>query len=75
MKRTRVVDLLNTPELVGTEVEAKGWVRTRRGNKHVQFVQLNDGSTIKNIQIVFDMTKFSDENLKPVTTGSSICVK
>ena len=67
MKRTRVVDLLNTPELVGTEVEAKGWVRTRRGNKHVQFVQLNDGSTIKNIQIVFDMTKFSDENLKPVT--------
>jgi asparaginyl-tRNA synthetase len=52
----------------------KGWVRTRRGNKHVQFVALNDGSTIKNIQIVFDMTKFNDEQLKPVTTGSSLCV-
>ncbi|MCM1505379.1 MAG: OB-fold nucleic acid binding domain-containing protein, partial [Muribaculum sp.] len=75
MKRTKVVDLLNNASLLGTEVEAKGWVRTRRGNKHVQFVQLSDGSTIKNIQIVFDMAKFSDEDLKPVTTGSSICVK
>lgn len=75
MERTRVVDLLSKPSLVGKEVEAKGWVRTRRGNKHVQFVQLNDGSSIKNIQIVFDMAKFSDEDLKPVTTGSSICVK
>ncbi|MDE6430227.1 MAG: asparagine--tRNA ligase, partial [Duncaniella sp.] len=75
MKRTKVVDLLKDASLIGTEVEAKGWVRTRRGNKHVQFVQLNDGSTIKNIQIVFDMAKFTDEELKPVTTGSSICVK
>lgn len=75
MERTRVVDLLSKPSLVGKEVEAKGWVRTRRGNKHVQFVQLNDGSSIKNIQIVFDMAKFSDEDLRPVTTGSSICVK
>lgn len=75
MKKTKVVDLLKDASLIGTEVEAKGWVRTRRGNKHVQFVQLNDGSTIKNIQIVFDMAKFSDEELKPVTTGSSICVK
>ena len=75
MKRTKVVDLLKDASLIGTEVEAKGWVRTRRGNKHVQFVQLNDGSTIKNIQIVFDMAKFSEEELKPVTTGSSICVK
>ena len=75
MKRTKVADLLKDSSLIGTEVEAKGWVRTRRGNKHVQFVQLSDGSTIKNIQIVFDMAKFSDEELKPVTTGSSICVK
>ena len=75
MKRTKVADLLKDASLIGTEVEAKGWVRTRRGNKHVQFVQLSDGSTIKNIQIVFDMAKFTDEELKPVTTGSSICVK
>ena len=49
----------------------KGWVRTRRGNKNVQFVALNDGSTIKNIQIVIDLAKFSEEELKPITTGSS----
>ena len=55
-------------------VEAKGWVRTRRGNKHVQFVQLNDGSSVNNIQVVLDMTRFTDEQLKPVTTGSSVRV-
>ncbi len=73
MKRTKVNSLLDG-SLIGQEVEAKGWVRTRRGNKHVQFVALNDGSTIKNIQIVFDMAKFSDDDLRPVTTGSSIRV-
>lgn len=74
MKRTSVKDLLTTPALVGTEVEAKGWVRTRRGNKHVQFIQLNDGSSVNNIQIVLDMSRFTDEQLKPVTTGASIRV-
>ncbi len=73
MKRTKIVDIFN-PELIGKEVSVMGWVRTRRGNKHVQFVALNDGSTIKNIQIVFDMAKFSDEELKLITTGSSIHV-
>ena len=73
MKRTKVCDIFD-PALLGHEVCVKGWVRTRRGNKYVQFVALNDGSTIKNIQIVFDMTKFDDEQLKPVTTGASICV-
>ena len=62
------------PALIGQKVSVKGWVRTRRGNKHVQFVALNDGSTIKNIQIVFDMSQFTDEQLKPVTTGSSLHV-
>jgi len=75
MKKTTIKDLLNTPELIGTEVEAKGWVRTRRGNKHVQFIQLNDGSTSQNIQLVLDMTRFTEDQLKPVTTGSSLCVK
>ncbi|MDE7407965.1 MAG: asparagine--tRNA ligase, partial [Muribaculaceae bacterium] len=73
MKRTKIVDIFN-PALIGTDVTVMGWVRTRRGNKHVQFVALNDGSTIKNIQIVLDMTKFNDEELKAVTTGSSLCV-
>ncbi len=73
MKRTRISEIFN-PELIGTEVDVMGWVRTRRGNKHVQFVALNDGSTIKNLQIVFDMSRFTDEELKAVTTGSSIHV-
>ncbi len=73
MKRTKIIDIFN-PELINQEVSVKGWVRTRRGNKHVQFVALNDGSTIKNIQIVFDMEQFTDEQLKPITTGASIHV-
>ncbi len=49
-------------------------MRTRRGNKFVQFVALNDGSCVGNLQIVFDMNKFSDEQLKEITTGASIGV-
>ena len=74
MKRTKIIDIFN-PELIRQEVCVKGWVRTRRGNKNVQFVALNDGSTIKNIQIVFDMEQFSEEQLKPITTGASIHVE
>ena len=74
MKRTKIAEIWN-PELLNTDVCVKGWVRTRRGNKHVQFVALNDGSTIKNIQIVFDMQKFTEEELKPITTGASIHVE
>ncbi len=71
MEHTKIVDIFD-PALLDTEVCVKGWVRTRRGNKHVQFVALNDGSTIKNIQLVFDLSKFTDDELKPMTTGSSI---
>ena len=74
LKRTKIVDIFN-PELIGEKVCVKGWVRTRRGNKNVQFVALNDGSTIKNIQIVIDLEKFSDEELKPITTGASMHVE
>ncbi|MBP3537468.1 MAG: asparagine--tRNA ligase [Muribaculaceae bacterium] len=73
MKRTKISDIFD-PALIGTEVDVKGWVRTRRGNKNVQFVALNDGSTVRNLQIVFDLGKFNDEDLKAVTTGSSIHV-
>ncbi|WP_304471740.1 asparagine--tRNA ligase [uncultured Muribaculum sp.] len=73
MKRTKTTDLYS-PGMIGKEVDVMGWVRTRRGNKHVQFVALNDGSTVKNVQIVFDMSQFTDEQLKPITTGSSIKV-
>ena len=74
LKRTKIVDIFN-PELIGEKVCVKGWVRTRRGNKNVQFVALNDGSTIKNIQIVFDLAKFSEDELKPITTGASLHVE
>ena len=73
IKRTKIVDAFSG-ELEGKQVCVKGWVRTRRGNKHVQFVALNDGSTINNLQIVVDVEKFSEEQLKPITTGSSLCV-
>ena len=73
LKRTKISQI-NDPALIGQQVSVKGWVRSRRGNKHVQFVALNDGSTIRNLQIVFDMTLFSDEDLKPITTGASLHV-
>lgn len=73
MKRTKISEIFE-PSLIGSEVSVKGWVRTRRGNKNVQFVALNDGSTVRNLQIVFDLSKFSEDNLRAVTTGSSIHV-
>lgn len=73
MKRTRVVDLLKSVDY-GQEVLVKGWVRTRRNSKSVGFIALNDGSTIKNIQIVADMEKFSDDLMKKITTGACLSV-
>ncbi|WP_181305069.1 asparagine--tRNA ligase [Rufibacter sp. XAAS-G3-1] len=73
MKRTKVNALLQTPAS-GQEVLVKGWVRTKRGNKFVTFIAVNDGSTIHNIQVVADMTLFTDEALREVTTGASVSV-
>ena len=58
----------------GNEINVKGWVRTRRGNKNVSFVALNDGSTVNNIQIVVNVTKFPEEQLKLITTGAALSV-
>lgn len=71
--RTKVKQLLNAEP--GQEVLAKGWVRTKRGNKQIKFIALNDGSTINNIQIVVDMANFDENIIAKVTTGSSIAVK
>lgn len=71
--RTRIVDVLKMDSF-GTIVNVKGWVRTRRGSKQVNFIALNDGSTINNIQIVIDIEKFGEEYLKPITTGACISV-
>ncbi|MBR5639205.1 MAG: asparagine--tRNA ligase [Muribaculaceae bacterium] len=73
IKRTKIVDIFSG-ELEGQQVCVKGWVRTRRGNKHVQFIALNDGSTINNLQIVVNLEIFTEEQLKPITTGASLCV-
>lgn len=73
IKRTVIVDALKRTDY-GTEINIRGWVRTRRGNKNVGFIALNDGSTIHNMQVVVDMAKFDDEQLKPITTGAAISV-
>ena len=73
MRRTKVSDIIKSEE-IGKEFLVKGWVRTRRGNKNVSFIALNDGSTIHNLQIVADVEKFDDELLRRVTTGASIAV-
>ena len=72
-KRERIVELL--AKAPGTEVTAKGWVRTKRGNKNISFIALNDGSTINNIQVVCDHSgNFSEELLKSITTGACLAV-
>ncbi len=73
MKRTKIRQLLDS-QTVGTEVLLKGWVRTKRGNKNITFIALNDGSTIRNIQVVADPALFGEEVLKDVTTGACIGV-
>jgi asparaginyl-tRNA synthetase len=73
MKRIKIKELLQTPR-VDTEVLVKGWVRTKRGNKNIAFIALNDGSTINNIQIVADVSVFGEALLKDITTGACISV-
>ena len=72
IKRSKVKDLLKANP--GQEVLAKGWVRTKRGNKQIKFIALNDGSTVNNIQVVADMTNFYEALIARITTGASISV-
>jgi len=74
MKRTKIKELLASPQ-TGSEILVKGWVRTKRGNKNIIFIALNDGSTIKNIQIVADASLFNDDLLKDITTGACLAVR
>ena len=71
IRRTKVVDLLKRTDY-GTIVNVKGWVRTHRSSKTVDFIALNDGSTINNVQVVVDTAKFDEEQLKQITTGACI---
>jgi len=70
-QHTRIKTLLTTTK-PGESVTVKGWVRSRRGNKHVQFIALNDGSCQSTIQVVVDLEKFDAESLRAVTTGACI---
>ena len=73
IRRTKVVDVLERSDF-GAIVNVRGWVRTHRSSKAVDFIAINDGSTIKNVQVVVDPTKFDEALLKQVTTGSCISV-
>lgn len=74
MKRTKIKELLTSPK-PGSDVLVKGWVRTKRGNKNIAFIAVNDGSTINNIQVVADAVSFDENLLKDISTGSCIAVK
>ena len=71
--RTKVIDLLKKD--AGEEVLAKGWVRTKRGNKEIAFIALNDGSTIKNVQVVVDKNAETEPVLARISTGTCIGVR
>jgi asparaginyl-tRNA synthetase len=73
IKRIKVKNLLSNPVL-GSDVLVKGWVRTKRGNKNILFIALNDGSTINNIQVVADVASFDENLLKEISTGACIAV-
>ncbi len=72
-KRTKIKELLLASN-VGALTNVKGWVRTKRGNKNVAFIAINDGSTIQNIQAVADLSNFEEGLMKLVTTGACISV-
>lgn len=59
---------------VGREITVKGWVRTKRASKNVMFINVNDGSTVKNIQIVADPNQFDAEKVSKITTGSGVAI-
>ena len=73
MKRTKIIDVLQDTEY-GKVVDVMGWVRTHRSSKAVDFIALNDGSTIKNVQVVVDAGKVDEEVLRQITTGACIHV-
>lgn len=74
MKREKIKTLLLS-EGTDREVLVKGWVRTKRGGKNIVFIALNDGSTIKNIQVVADVSRFDEALMKEITTGACIAVR
>ncbi|MBR1800994.1 MAG: asparagine--tRNA ligase, partial [Bacteroidaceae bacterium] len=73
MKRTKVIDALKRTDY-GSEITVMGWVRSKRGSKGIFFIALNDGSTIKNVQVVGEEELFDEAMVKQITTGACIRV-
>ncbi|MCF6342975.1 MAG: asparagine--tRNA ligase [Bacteroidales bacterium] len=73
MKRTEIKELLERDDF-GNKVTVKGWVRTKRGSKNVSFIALNDGSTIKNVQIVVEMSAAMEPLIDKIHTGAALSV-
>ena len=73
LSHTLVKNLLASTTF-GVEVKARGWVRTRRGNKNIAFIALNDGSGINSIQVVAEVSTFGEELMKKINTGCCISV-
>lgn len=73
MKRTEIKKILQRNDF-GTDIKVMGWVRTKRSSKNVAFIALNDGSTIKNIQVVVEMTDDFEKLLENVHTGAALSV-
>ncbi|MBO5655790.1 MAG: asparagine--tRNA ligase, partial [Rikenellaceae bacterium] len=71
--KRRIAEILRTEER-NCDVTVKGWVRTKRGNKNVAFIALNDGSCVSNIQVVVDVAQFDEELLRRITTGACLRV-
>ena len=72
MKYLSIQNIINDPG-INKNIEINGWVRTKRGSKNVSFISINDGSTIKNLQIVAEASIFKEEDLKKINTGA--CIK
>ena len=73
MNRTKVITALNL-NTTGEQILVQGWVKNYRKGKSISFISINDGSTIKNIQIVVENSKFDDNTLSDIHTGSSLAI-
>ena len=73
MERTKIFKLLKSDRVMD-QVLIKGWVRTRRDAKGFSFIEVNDGSSLKNIQVVADEKLPNYEDIKKLTTGSALAV-
>ena len=74
MKRIEIKEILQRLDF-GTAVKVMGWVRTKRSSKNVAFIAMNDGSTIKNVQVVVEMNDTFEKLLDSVHTGAALSVE